>query len=256
MDLRVMTFNLRYDNSGDGRHAWPYRRDAVVEAIRTNNPDVICTQEGLDPMLVYLRDALPGYRMTGRGRDADGGGEHSAIFYRHSLLTVRRAGDFWFSPEPGTPGSLGWGARLPRICSWCELTTDESAHVRILNAHLDNQSEQARREGVRMIREMVRDVAAATPCIVCGDLNANPGSPEIALLCEGEDDPFTLHGCSDLGVATFHGFTGDLAGEQIDYIVGTNRVDFIARRVVTEQFLGVWPSDHFAVIADVRVHAR
>ena len=43
--LRVMTFNVRYPNPGDGANAWPARRDLLVETIRARRPDVIGTQE-------------------------------------------------------------------------------------------------------------------------------------------------------------------------------------------------------------------
>jgi len=39
--LRVMTFNIRYDNPGDGVNAWPNRKDWVASLIRYCGADVI-----------------------------------------------------------------------------------------------------------------------------------------------------------------------------------------------------------------------
>ena len=32
--VRVMSFNIRYDNPNDGDDAWPHRRDGVADMIR------------------------------------------------------------------------------------------------------------------------------------------------------------------------------------------------------------------------------
>ncbi|MGC4056115.1 MAG: hypothetical protein QM757_45495 [Paludibaculum sp.] len=43
--LRVMTFNVRYPNPGDGANVWSARRDLFVETVKANSPDVMGTQE-------------------------------------------------------------------------------------------------------------------------------------------------------------------------------------------------------------------
>ncbi len=49
--LRVMSFNVRCDNPGDGVNAWPNRRDWVSSLIRLHGADVIGVQEALAPMV-------------------------------------------------------------------------------------------------------------------------------------------------------------------------------------------------------------
>ena len=39
--LAVMTWNIRYDNRGDGANAWRHRRNWVAEIIRREQPDVL-----------------------------------------------------------------------------------------------------------------------------------------------------------------------------------------------------------------------
>ncbi len=255
MRLRVMTFNLRCENDVDGENSWRNRRDAAAAAVREVCPQVVCTQEGFAHMLSYLLEALPGYSMVGRGRDADGGGEHSAIFFRSDRFEATAVDTFWLSSEPGVPGSRGWGAGLPRICTWCRLTSRETGEtVRVYNAHLDHRSEEARRRSVEMIAEHV--AAAREPCIVCGDFNAEPEAVEMKPLCSRASfrGGRGLLGCTDLNRGTFHGFTGtSLHAGPIDYILATPEVTLSERRVLDYPFGGKWPSDHFPVWADVTI---
>jgi hypothetical protein len=51
--LQVMTFNLRYA-SDQPPNSWPERRPVVREVLEKHSPDVIGTQEGVYPQLVFL----------------------------------------------------------------------------------------------------------------------------------------------------------------------------------------------------------
>src|SRR5512146_2555861 len=79
--LRVMTYNIRYDNPADSLDNWKYRRDFVANLIHYHAPDILGTQEGLVNQLRDMSARLPEYAHSGKGRD-DGraGGEHCAIF--------------------------------------------------------------------------------------------------------------------------------------------------------------------------------
>src|SRR4051794_32523771 len=59
--LRVMTFNLRYDNPADGANAWPNRKDWVASLIRFHGVDAVGVQEALLRQLVDLDARLPGW---------------------------------------------------------------------------------------------------------------------------------------------------------------------------------------------------
>lgn len=51
--LRVMTFNIRYDEPRDGVNAWPNRKQKVADVIRFHKADLVGVQEAL---LTQLRD--------------------------------------------------------------------------------------------------------------------------------------------------------------------------------------------------------
>ena len=46
--LRVMTYNIRFDNPADGVHAWPNRKELVASVIRFHKADIIGVQEALE----------------------------------------------------------------------------------------------------------------------------------------------------------------------------------------------------------------
>ena len=74
-NLSVLTYNIRFDNPGDGDDAWPKRRDHLAAQLRFFAPDVFGIQEGLLRQLEYLNEQLPGYQRIGVGRDDGKDGE-------------------------------------------------------------------------------------------------------------------------------------------------------------------------------------
>ena len=115
-ELRVATYNLRYDNPQDSLNNWQYRKNTVAKLIQFHDFDIFGTQEGLKHQLDYLEAEMPGYTYIGEGRD-DGkeAGEYSAIFYKKDLFELLDKGTFWLSEDTTKPNK-GWDAALPRIC--------------------------------------------------------------------------------------------------------------------------------------------
>ncbi len=177
--LRVMSFNLRYNNTGDGPNAWPHRKAWVAQLIRFHDADVIGVQEALDGMLADLDTLLPEFARVGVGR-ADGKtkGEYSAILYKRDRLEVLENKTFWLSPTPEVPGSKGWDAALERIATWGRFRDRATGCAYVhLNTHFDHIGEQARQESARLIRERLASIdAAGLPLIMTGDLNSRPTS--------------------------------------------------------------------------------
>ena len=118
IDLKVMTWNIRYNNTDDGENAWPLRKSHVTELILFHAPDVIGMQEALLGQVNDIASHLPGYDWVGVGRD-DGknAGEYAPIFYDSRRFQLKEQGWFWLSETPEVP-SRGWDAALPRICTY------------------------------------------------------------------------------------------------------------------------------------------
>ena len=119
--LKVMTFNIRYDNPDDGPEKWEFRRNLLVSVIRDEDPDFLGVQEALPNQADFLRENLKGYLYHGRGRNFDGSGEAAALFVKSSRYSNISSGHFWLSETPYIPGSQLPNASLPRMVSWIHL---------------------------------------------------------------------------------------------------------------------------------------
>ncbi|MHC4989970.1 MAG: endonuclease/exonuclease/phosphatase family protein, partial [Planctomycetota bacterium] len=65
IDLRVMTFNIRYGTADDGDNRWSNRRELVPAVIEAHEPDVVGLQEALHFQLQELLAALPQFGSVG-----------------------------------------------------------------------------------------------------------------------------------------------------------------------------------------------
>src|SRR5215203_2148240 len=106
--IRVMTFNIRYNEPRDGVNAWPNRKSKVADVIRFHKADLIGVQEALLSQLKDLEALLPDLAWCGVGRtDGKEAGEYSAILYRRSRFQSLDCQTFWLSETPDKPGSKG-----------------------------------------------------------------------------------------------------------------------------------------------------
>lgn len=236
--MTILTFNIRNGLASDGEHAWPNRRQFTAQVIREANADIVCLQEAYDFQLDYLLEQLPDYAAYSVGRD-DGksDGEACSILWRKSRFAPVDRGTFWLSDTPNEPGSRHWDNRITRICSWVDFGT-----FALFNTHWDHESQSAREKSAHMIHRHL----PLTPWIVAGDLNAEPDSPEVLAL------PGILH-TAGLQVGTFHNFQGGTQGEKIDHIASS--IDFRVSNieVIQTNENGLFPSDHYPVLAQIEL---
>ncbi len=254
--VRVMTFNIRFANQGDGDNRWEFRKDLAVKVIRDFDPDVLGLQEALPEQVDHLSTALPAMTSVGVGRNADGTGEYSAIFFRRGRFDLCAAGTFWLSDAPETPGSRTWGNELPRICTWARLLDRQnSQRFTVFNTHWDHQSQPARLASARSMTMRIADLAAAgEPIIVTGDFNAGEDNPAIATLTRDGvllvDALRRLHP-HEKNVGTFHGFSGTPGPAKIDAVFVTESWHVDAADVVRTHDGRLYPADHYPVTAVV-----
>ena len=57
--VHLMTFNIRYDNPGDGANRWSERKEAATDLLKAQRPDVVGLQEALPGQLTDLKAAFP-----------------------------------------------------------------------------------------------------------------------------------------------------------------------------------------------------
>ena len=258
--LRVMTYNIRFDNPADGVHAWPNRKDLVASVIRFHKADIIGVQEALEHQIQDLMELLPGYDWVGVGRNEDEGGEFSAILYRSSVVTVKAAQTFWLSESPDEPGSQSWDSSLPRIATWAHfVTSSEERELFVLNTHFEHRGEQARLESAHLIKEQTSRLANGLPVIVMGDLNATSEQPPLALLSDTPlPDGRSLHDGFVHSLQPHHGpastwtgFTKIEADRRIDYIFASEDLPIHYHAILTDKLEDRYPSDHLPVLVEV-----
>jgi endonuclease/exonuclease/phosphatase family metal-dependent hydrolase len=258
--LRVMTFNIRYDNPRDSANAWPYRKDWVASLIRFHGADAVGVQEALLRQLVDLDARLPGWSRVGVGR-ADGreAGEFSAILYRTDRLELLESGTFWLSPTPEVAGSKGWDTAIERIATWARFR-DRRTGCRFLhlNTHFDHIGEQARQESARLIRHRLMALSSGLPVIVTGDLNTTPSSVAYRIFTR-DTIPGAIAPLADAYAVSRTGHYGPTSswtefkaiepGRRIDYVMVSARVEVLAHGILPDSWDGRFPSDHLPVLA-------
>jgi endonuclease/exonuclease/phosphatase family metal-dependent hydrolase len=256
--ISVMTFNIRYATDRDAENRWTARRQMLIDLLRKQNPDLIGVQEALDQQLSDIVRALPGYTVAGVGRD-DGraAGEYSAILFKSSRFRVAQSGTFWLSETPEAVASRTWGNRIPRICSWARLIDRGGQALWMYNVHLDHESQPSRERSTELLRRRIDARSFPDePVIVTGDFNVGEDNPAIRTLVRDKAflDTFRVVHPDEKQVGTFTGFKIDkIDGPKIDYVLVQPGAEVLAAEIVRTARDGRYPSDHFPVVARVRL---
>lgn len=256
--MRVMTFNLRYA-SKKTPNSWPERRPVTKALLKKQAPDLIGTQEGLEPQLKDIdADLGPAYTRFGRGREKDGGGEHSAFYYRADRFELLSHGDFWFADTPDVPGIIAWGAQLPRLATWGELRDKATGKTFFaFNCHFDHASEEAREKSAELLRDRINKIAGNSAVILTGDFNECAMESKPYSILTGDKaltDTWPLAAEKGNDVNSFHGYDPiQHDGKRIDWVLFRGNAKVARTAVDTFSIGGQYPSDHFPVVTDITI---
>src|SRR5687768_6193671 len=253
--LLVMSFNIRYGTANDGPDRWELRRAQLMDLLKTQSPDLIGLQEALHFQIDEILAALPDYRMVGVGRSDGGqGGEYAAILYRASRLSVRRTETFWFSDTPEVVKSNTWGAALVRICTWALFDDKQGTPFYVFNLHLDHISQPAREKSGALLLDRIAARSPKLPVVVTGDFHTGEANPVTRAMSQVLRDTFRVAHPNETEVGTANQFKfGETKGEKIDYICVEPATDVISAAIVRTSVAGRYPSDHFPVVARIRL---
>ena len=256
--LNIMTFNVRYAHTRPP-NLWPDRLPVVVDVITRWRPDIIGTQEGLYPQLRDLERALPDYGWIGLGRDGGSRGEFMAVFYRRDRLEPLEYDHYWLSDTPALPGSRTWGNSYPRMVTWVRFRERTSGReLLFVNTHLDHEVQHSRERAAALIVERLAPSRADLPVILAGDFNVPAGGNPVYSTLTGAGgfaDSWRAVGRPDT-LGTYHDFKGVAAARgtgRIDWILTRGPVTALSTEIITDARNGQLPSDHFPVVARVRV---
>ena len=271
LELRLMSFNLRYENPEDlATRSWRERIIGSVRVIRQEKPDVIGVQEAKHGQVADMWASLPDYDFIGNARD-DGkrAGEYCGIFFRRDRFEPdpADAGTFWLSDTPEKPGSRSWGNEIPRITSWIRLT-DRSTNrgFYIYNTHWDHRNQNSREQSALLLaRKIDARRNPDLPVILTGDFNAVENNVAVAYLTGNSARPGTgnhrwenslidtyqaVHP-SDPERSTLHFWRASpLRGTKVDHILVSRRAQVMDAAIRSQDTPPV--SDHYPVTATVR----
>ncbi len=248
--LKIMSFNLRMENKGDGINYFFDRFDRITEVLDQEKPDVIGFQEVNDAMRVKLRDYLTDYTIQGCGRGRDYHGEAMIIAYRKDAVELISLENIWLSMTPAIPGSRYGGDQsgCPRMFTAALLKHNDIKHpFYFINTHLDHEGGMARYLGSVQLVQYIS--LHKENFVLTGDFNATPETPEIKVITEAlayRD----AKDCTEALDGTFHGF-GRIPAERqpkIDYIF-SDAPCTDSYKVEDVPVEGKYYSDHNAVCA-------
>lgn len=259
--LRVMTFNIRYNEPRDGVNAWANRKTKVADVIRFHRADLVGVQEAQNNQLKDLETLLPDFAWCGGGRD-DGktGGEYSAILYRKNRFKLLQTETFWLSETPEKAGSKGWDADYPRIVTWAKFEDRNTKKIFYhFNTHFDHIGKQAREESSKLLLARIPKIAGKYPFVVTGDFNATEDTNVYKILTGKEEaGAFKLIDARYLSVnghfggnSTFNAFKELEPGRKIDYVFVGEDTRVLEHGVLSDRWDGLWASDHLPVLAEI-----
>lgn len=253
VEIKYISYNIRYANANDGDNAWDIRKPATKEMIEREQPDVLGLQEALIGQLQYIDSNFPQYSRVGVGRD-DGKeeGEFMAVYYRSDKFKLLKNGDFWLSETPDEC-SMGWDAACRRIVTWAKLKDKETGKVfYAFNTHLDHVGEVAREQSILLIVKKIDEIVKKdkAPVFLSGDFNSNVNSAIFDPLKNIMKDSRAILPESEW-IPTYNNY-GNGGDAMIDYIFYKN-AEVLDFKTLNGDYGKPYISDHYPVMATMKI---
>ena len=259
ISVAVMTFNIRTSEGRDGDDSWPFRKELVAETIRRSSPAIAGLQEALAEQIAFLERALPEYRWIGVDRGLNGGrglSEATPIFYKPAEVVPIESGTFWLGDPPRRDAPRRRGGS--RIVTWARFHHLESGRqLFAFNTHLTLREGPTQLESVERIHERIAALPPGSAVVLMGDFNAVASSSQTwdAATGRGLRDAWHVAEKRHGPAVTSNGFRPppeDWEG-RIDWILVGGPVEVASIATLVESFDGRYASDHYPVLATLRV---
>lgn len=250
--LKVISYNVRLDNSGDGENAWPNRKEATIAMLEDLEPDIFGVQEALPHQVGYITDNSK-YSNVGVGReDGVSDGEHMSIFWNPETVEMLEWGTYWLSETPEVP-SFGWDAACKRTATWALMKDKRNGkHFYFVNTHLDHVGVEARRNGLQLLVDRIADMNPESyPMVLTGDFNMKPDHAALADLDKQMTSTRKIAEVTDNNT-TFNGWGKYKAEDQhiIDYIYASGFTSVPEYHTITAQYASKpYISDHYPILS-------
>lgn len=258
--LRIMSYNVAHSRD------WDERAPLIQKQLECLKPDIIGTQEGVMHQLEDLDRYLPEYEWIGDGRlggRTDESGEFMAIYYDANRFDVLEFENYWLSDTPEIPGSITWEqSKYPRMVTWIRFLDNTTGNeFYFVNTHLDHvDGGNAREKSAELIIERSKDYNPNLPIFLTGDFNASPGTVTHEKFKSYFVDLWeTADTRIGEGLGTFNGYsdvTGGGPEKRIDWILAKGPIVADKIEIVDYRENGAYLSDHYPVLADVRINSE
>lgn len=260
-EIKVMSFNVRLNNSDDYTNAWPYRKDAAIEMIEDQKPTVIGFQEAkYSDQWLYIQTMLSD-NYDGWGVDRDNGeenpknGEVMGILYDKATVKKIEGGTFWLSTTPDKV-SKSWNSSCNRTATWGifeHIPTGKKFCY--INTHLDHKSAEAQKEGMKLIVKKFKEYNPdGYPQFLTGDLNVKIDNEALKVL-DGYMDNARVAAPKDKTDSdrTYNGFSTS-GGSIIDHIYCTKGTEVVEYHTIDENYGSAqYISDHYPIYAIFKI---
>ena len=254
-EIKVISYNVRYNNPNDGKDIWENRRSTIVNLIKNENPDFLGLQEVNHAQLLFLNSNLSNYSFVGVGRD-DGKtkGEYSPIFYNNNLFDLIKSDTFWLSSTPDKI-SVGWDASMERICTYAVFKSKTNKkNIWVFNTHFDHIGMEAREKSADLIISVINKLTEPEDYVVLtGDFNLLDDSKPIMNLQGNFNDTNKNLEKTDKSYGTFNNFKLNFVSKsRIDYVFEKNFKLINSRHIIVKTPEGRWASDHHPILAKLK----
>ena len=236
--VSVMSFNVRVGHSVS-------MQGSVSKLIKTYMPDLLGVQEADSEWMGALtgRMGKNGYAAVGIGRDSDGKGERTAIFYRKDKFELIDHKTMWLTDTPDEVSKVE-GSECNRIVTVAIFKRlGDGKEFAYANTHLDHSKESVRELQMRYLDQHIKSFTDL-PFMVTGDFNCERSSTTYKIATEElgyENCSILAPNARNRANATF------VAGGTIDYCFRSAGAPFdpYLYAVCTETKNGNVISDHY-----------
>lgn len=257
-EVVVATLNIHYIYEGQTKMPWVERRDAVVAAIDGVDADLFAFQEmetfagshsnDANEQQAWIAAAFPRYAFAATG-DPSRFPNTQPIMYRRDRFDVLDQGFFFFSPTPDELYSRPWHGRFPYFATWAlflDREAPDSPRFAVVNVHLDHSSRRNRQLAAELVLERI-DAFHGGPVLVAGDFNALASFRAVRTFRSGGFSVVPIKG------ASYHFGRGLNLYPAIDHVLYSPEWSVVSTGVYREAPGGIWPSDHYPVIATLKL---
>jgi len=258
--ITVVSFNICSSNKSNTPNSWENRKQLINDFLKKGKFDIISFQEVLNPQLEFLTNTLHGYSVVSAGRkDGINNGEHCSIFFKTSKFDLLAKSYFWLSSNPEDPGSIDWGAHLPRMVTWVKLQNIRTGHIFFLfNTHLSH-NEYAQNKSILLLLSKIKSIADNVPVIITGDFNMVPDSQPYKLITGNWHNYFSFSDAYKISTFpvteadnTLNNFKVKEGIKRVDYIFVNGYLDVLNFKTYKITNGDMFISDHYPVMAELK----